>query len=155
MINSIQQRGATLVELVISIVIVSVAIAGVMLAYTRSVTASADPVILEQAVAVAEAYMEEITLKSFADPDGADGEANRADFDDVDDYHGLADSGARNQISPTTVITGLEKYNVGVTVVAEALHTAPSSAALRIDVTVTHADVASLGLTLTSYRTDY
>ena len=51
--------------------------------------------VMSQAVAIAEAYLEEISLKSFADPDGVDGEAARVAFDDVNDYDGLVDDGAR------------------------------------------------------------
>ena len=39
---------------------------------------SADAMVLSQAVAIAEAYLEEITLKPFADPDGVDGETASA-----------------------------------------------------------------------------
>ena len=56
------QRGLTLIELVASIVIISVATIGLMAAVTAAVGRSADPMIQNQATAVGVAYMEEITL---------------------------------------------------------------------------------------------
>ena len=91
------ERGATLIELVISIVVIAIAASAVLGVLSSTVGRSADAMVMSQAVAIAEAYLEEITLKSFADPDGVDGEAARPDFDDVDDYHGLVDNGARDQ----------------------------------------------------------
>ena len=80
--------------------------------------AAPTPWCMSQAVAIAEAYLEEISLKSFADPDGVDGEAARPDFDDVDDYHGLVDNGARDQFG--TALAPLAQYTVTVTVTPSA-----------------------------------
>ena len=87
----------TLVELVISIVVVSIAVSAVLGVLSSNVEHSADAMVISQAVSIAEAYIEEISLKPFDDPDGIDGEASRADFDDVDDYDGLLDAGAVDQ----------------------------------------------------------
>src|SRR5690242_6304921 len=87
------QRGVTLIELVISIVIVAVAASAVLGLLARNAASSADAMVLAQAVSVAEAYIEEITLKPFVDPDGVDGEGARSAYDDVDDYNGLVDVG--------------------------------------------------------------
>ena len=56
------QRGLTLIELVASIVIISVATIGLMAAVTAAVGRSADPMIQNQDTAIGVAYMEEITL---------------------------------------------------------------------------------------------
>ncbi|MGB5354159.1 MAG: type II secretion system protein, partial [Woeseia sp.] len=59
------ELGATLIELLVSIVIVGVA-AGIILSLVATTTgASADPMLRHQASAIAEAYLEEILLKSF------------------------------------------------------------------------------------------
>lgn len=62
-------RGATLIELVTAIVIVSLAIAGVLLLTTDTTRRSGDPLLIEQANSIAGAYMEEIQQKQFCDPD--------------------------------------------------------------------------------------
>ena len=63
--------GLSLVELIVFIVIVGVAVAGVLGALNVSTRASADPVIQKQALAVAEAVLEEVQLMPFTycDPD--------------------------------------------------------------------------------------
>jgi MSHA pilin protein MshD len=62
------ERGMTLVELTISIVVIAIAASAVLGLLSRSVGRSADAMVMSQAVAIAEAYLEEITLKPFASP---------------------------------------------------------------------------------------
>ena len=149
-VHRTSQRGVTLIELVISIVVVSLAVSAVLGLLSRSVAHSADAMVMAQAVSIAEAYLEEISLKSFADPDGIDGETERIDFDDVDDYDGLVVNGARDQLG--NPIAALSAYTVFVTVSpSNALAGVPSSDALRIDVRVTHPPLVNF--LLTGYRT--
>jgi MSHA pilin protein MshD len=65
------ERGVTLVELIIFIVIVSAAVAGVLMTLDLSNRSSTDPMIQKQALAVAEALLEEVQLQPFTycDPD--------------------------------------------------------------------------------------
>lgn len=145
------EEGVTLVELIVAMVIITVALAGILSVMNFTTRHSADAVLQQQAVAIAEAYMEEINLKNYADPD-TDGEANRPLFDDVDDYNGLSDTGAHDQDG--NLIGGLSGYNVNVSVSSHSY--GPSGATvtgLKIDVTVT--DPAGESVTLTGYRTDY
>ena len=67
------QRGISLIELVLFIVIVSVSIAGVLVAIDRTARASADPLVIKQALAIAEALLDEVELMpfTFCDPDDA------------------------------------------------------------------------------------
>jgi MSHA pilin protein MshD len=60
-------KGFTLIELIIFIVIVSVGIAGVLASLNISVQHSADPLQPKQALAIAEATLESMLLKSYAD----------------------------------------------------------------------------------------
>ena len=144
------QRGVTLVELIVSIVIVATAVGAVLNVLSSNLSRSADAFITIQAGAIAEAYLEEISLRPFDDPDGVDGEANRVDFDDLDDYDGLVDNGARDQFD--NPIGGLGNYSVSVTVVASsALPGTPSADCRRIDVRVTQAPLVDF--TLSGYRT--
>ena len=68
-----RQGGFTLIELIVFIVIVSVALAGVLTVLNQTARSSADPVIRKQALAVAEALLEEVMAKPFTwcDPDDA------------------------------------------------------------------------------------
>lgn len=143
-----KQSGVTLIELVISIVIITTAVAAVLGVFSFTANQSADAMVRAQAVAIAQAYLEEIQLKSYNDPGGGT-ESGRADYDDVSDYHGLSDtSGARDQLN--NIIEGLESYRVNIAVVDSMLN---GVNAKRIDITVTH----TLGHTtrLSGYRTGY
>jgi len=65
------EHGISLVELIVFIVIVGIAVAGVVGALSMATRASADPMIQKQALAVAEALLEEVQLQPFTycDPD--------------------------------------------------------------------------------------
>ncbi len=67
------QRGVTLVELIIFIVVVGIAAMGVLLVIDVATRSSADPMIQKQALAAAEALLEEVQLQPFTycDPDDA------------------------------------------------------------------------------------
>lgn len=100
------QRGATLVELVMTIVIISIAIAGVVGAFSLIAGRSADPLNQTRAVALSQLYFDEILSRKYNHntPDGGvprevgcsvgreGGESDRRDFNDVDDYDGLDES---------------------------------------------------------------
>lgn len=147
-----RQRGVTLVELLVSIVIVSIAASTVLGVLSMTTAGSADPMIRHQAAAIAEAYLEEILLKPLTDPDGVDGEAARADFDDLDDYDGLSDAGARDQFG--NALARLGDYNVAVTVTpSPALPGVPLADALRVDIVVTHTN--DIDFVLSGYRTRF
>ena len=66
-----RERGVTLLELIVFIVIVSVAVMGVLTALDLSNRSSTDPMIQKQALAIAEALLEEVQLQPFTycDPD--------------------------------------------------------------------------------------
>lgn len=69
--RSLKSAGFTIVELVMFIVIVGVAVAGVMLVYSTTVRGSADPLATKQMLSIAEAMLEEVELQPFTycDPD--------------------------------------------------------------------------------------
>jgi MSHA pilin protein MshD len=147
-----RERGVTLVELVISIVVVSISVSAVLGVLSSNVEHSADAMVISQAVSIAEAYVEEITLKPLDDPDGLDGEASRGDFDDVDDYDGLVDAGAADQFG--NPIAALAGYTVAVNVTPSgALPGVPAADALRIDVRVTQ--LPYVDFSLSAYRTRF
>ncbi|MCD6525958.1 MAG: prepilin-type N-terminal cleavage/methylation domain-containing protein [Desulfuromonas sp.] len=146
------ERGVTLVELVVAMVIISIAVSGVMMVMNYTVSHSADPVIQHQALAIAEAYLEEIQLQSYADPDGTNSGESRATFDNVDDYSGLVDSGAHDQNGGA--IGGLEGYAVRVTVTDDVLGPGDAQVpAKKIEVQVQQLPVVDLSLV--GYRANY
>ncbi len=67
----VRGRGFTLVELVVFITIISVGIAGILGVMNYTTRASANPLAQKQALAIAEAYLEEILAMPFTycDPD--------------------------------------------------------------------------------------
>jgi MSHA pilin protein MshD len=140
-----RQRGLTLIELIMFIVIVGVALAGVLTVLNHTTRHSADPLIRKQALAIAEAILEEVMSQPFTwcDPDDANAATatstagcaggtsaeSRGTFDNVSDYDGL---------STTTNIAGggPAPYTATVAVVEEALNGIAATESLRITVTV-------------------
>ena len=74
----LRQRGMTLIELVMFIVIVAVGVAGILSVLNITVTRSADPLVQKQAQALAEGLLEEIQTGYFAYCDGADAQLKYA-----------------------------------------------------------------------------
>jgi len=150
------QSGVTLVELIVAMIVISIAVGGVLLVMNYTVSRSADPVLRHQAIAIAEAYMEEITLKNYRDPDDGNvcpaAEASRALYDNVCDYNGLSDSGARDQTG--TAIAALASYSVSVAV--GSLNYGPAGSQVAgLEIGVTVKNPAGEAFTLTGYRADY
>lgn len=183
-VPAMRARGTTLVELVVVIVILSVTVGGVLLAVTDITRRSSDPLLLEQASAIAQAHLEEVLLAGFCDPDydadaspatpldcradctgpvcgscrgsGATTEAGRALYDDVCDYDGLATSGVFDQTG--TASPGLALYDVSIAVddAGATLDTLSGAAgqSARVTVTVTHPDLPH-PVVMSGYRANY
>ena len=68
-----RQRGISLIELIMFIVIISVALAGILLVMNTTNKSSADPLVAKQALAIAESLLEEVELQPFTycEPDDA------------------------------------------------------------------------------------
>ncbi|MFA7300564.1 MAG: prepilin-type N-terminal cleavage/methylation domain-containing protein, partial [Sideroxydans sp.] len=62
-----KQRGISLIELIIFIVIISIGLTGILLVMNQTTAHSADPLIHKQAIAAAESLLEEIELQDFID----------------------------------------------------------------------------------------
>ena len=149
MSNKKRMAGVTLVELIVAIVIVGVALAGLVAAYNRAWVASADPVITQQMLAIAESMMEEVMLKPYDGGDGAVG-ATRAQYDEIGDYANYSAQAVTD--ADGQPIPGLGRYTVSVTVgvLSTALPGVDANDARRIDVTVAHGVER---LTLRGWRT--
>jgi len=148
-----RQRGVNLIELIIAIVIISIAITGVLMVFAVTVRHSADPMIQQQAVAIAEGYLEEILARPVTDPDGTNAGETRATFDNVGDYHGLVETPPREQNG--NPLPGLTGYTATVTVSASNFGPAgdPALGGVRVDVRVTYPP--DVDTTLSAYRANY
>lgn len=154
------QRGVNLIELIVSIVIISIAVTGVLLVFTQTVRFSADPMIEQQATAIAEAYLDEILARPVDDPNGgevgigaAEAGETRSLFDDVKDYSTLVgESPPRDHNG--IVLAGLEPYSATVTVTPD-VNIGPVGAQVQVaqvEVVVTHP--SNVRVVLTGYRAE-
>jgi len=147
-----RQRGVTLVELVIAITVVAIAATTILAVFSAIASRSADAMSQQQAIAIAQAYLDEITQRWVVDPNGSAPNTGRGSWDLVDQYNGLVDAGAHDQFG--NAITGLGNYTVSVsTSQSSGLTGVPAAAARRIDVTVSYPPGGSV--TLSGYRTNY
>jgi MSHA pilin protein MshD len=143
-------RGLTLIELVIAIVVLGVALAGLMLAFSVAGRGSADPVVQRQLQAVAEEMVGEIALKPWSPvANAAPAPCARDTYNDLADYDGYATSGQVCTLDGTP-IAALAGTSVAVSVRPAVL--AGVAAARRITVRVSRGGVA---LELVTWRTGY
>lgn len=171
-----RQRGLTLIELIMFIVIVGAALAGVLTVLNYTTQHSADPMIRKQALAIAEAILEEVMIQPFTwcDPDdpqaitatsnaeGANGCSSAATVEGLG-AEGLEIRGGAplsfdnvsdyNGLVADTNIAGggAALYAATVAVAAEALNGIPAADSLRITVTV--AAPGGENIVLQGYRT--
>ncbi|MDO3723189.1 type II secretion system protein [Marinobacter sp. chi1] len=160
-----RERGATLVELVITIVIISTAIAGVVGAFSLISGRSADPLNETRAVALAQLYMDEILTRKYDEQTpqggvpryngacsiGSEGAESRATFDDVDDYNGLTDTPPSSALSS---LSGYSGFSVQVSVSCAGTEVGlAASQAKRIDLVVSAPD--NRDFTFSAYRANF
>lgn len=165
-----RQAGVTMIELIIAILVVGIAMAGVLSVFVATSRSSADPMMRAQAQLIAESYLEEILLKRFYDPDTDTvcpaAEGSRSTYDNVCDYDptgaGVTDNPPLDQLG--TPIAALTGYAVTVQVTRDATVTlgagpltngpgATEIRVLRVDVTVAGPGAARAAVT--GYRTNY
>lgn len=149
------QRGISLVELVVFIMIVSVALTGILVVMNQVIKHSADPLIRKQAIAAAESLLEEVELQDFISAGGnvTVTQANRASaYHIVTDYNNFSMTGIY-PVSGVAPISGLESYNATVTVANTAWNGIPAASAVLITVTVT--DPQGDPVSISGYRTAY
>ena len=153
------ERGISLIELIMFIVIVSVALAGILLVMNVTTKGSADPLIRKQALAAAESLLEEIELQDFISASGVPLTVTQADrasgYHIVRNYDTFSTIGIF-PVSGVAPIPGLENYNASVTVVGTALGTGATAivagSAVLVTVTVT---APGNSVEVSGYRTAY
>jgi len=147
-----RHRGVTLIEMIVAITIVAVAATTILGAVGAIASRSADAMMQQQAIAIAQAYLDEILQRWVVDPNGTPPNTGRGSWDLVDEYNGLVDVGAHDQFGNPIAV--LAAYTVSViTSQSSALSGVPAAAARRIDITVSYPPSGSV--TLSGYRTSY
>lgn len=170
------QRGFTLIETIIVIVMVGALMAGMTVMFVENVGNSHKPYLRQKALAVANAYMDEIYTKRWNDNTpigggcvvtasaacltagapavvaiGDDGET-RATYDDVDDYHGLNQS---PQNSSGVAMPDYSGFTVAVSVTQPGANWNGAAAAdvrlIKVDVTSS----ANETISVSAYRTNH
>ena len=160
MLIRFRQSGISLIELVIFIVIVSVGVVGILGVMNVTVKSSADPMIRKQAVAMAEAILDEVLAKDYANPAGGFAETDfnacsgRAQYDDVGDYSCFAGAPATAVIKGdatlgSTSIPALAGYVATIAVSDVSISSANMK---RVTVTVAGGDES---VVLNGYRGNY
>lgn len=155
-----RQSGISLVELIIFIVIVSVSIVGILGVMNVTVKSSADPMVRKQAVAMAEAILDEVLAKDYANPTGGFTETDmancsgRAQYDDVGDYSCFDGAPATAVIKGdatlgSTSIPALSSYSATIAV---SDVTVSAASLKKVAVTVTG---GSESIVLYGYRASY
>lgn len=170
-VSGINSRGVTLVELVITIVIMSIALLAVVSVYSKAIERSADPLIFAKATELAQTYLDEILTKRYDEATpvggvpaaqvaslsatlGADaGETTRADYDDVDDFNGQT-------YSTQAFITGgnftqYVNYQIAIAVsyAGTAVGATHNQHVKRIDITVS--TPLSAAMTFSAYKGNF
>ncbi len=98
-----RQRGLTLIELIIFIVIITVGVAGILSVMNITTRASADPMVRKQSMAFAEAVLEEVLSK---DATATLPEADMVNCSNRQLYVGVADYACFDGVPATAVIRG-------------------------------------------------
>lgn len=177
----LRQRGLSLIELLVFIVVVGVAVTGVLSVYSLNARSSVDPVIRKQAIAIAESLLDEVMSKpyTYCDPDDANVDAatspagcattpegmgrevaqgetrysNVTPFDNVNDYDGFSMAGIDDITGAPVAGLGLYTATVQVQQPAGAFNGVPAGETLLVTVTVNAP--GNLTLALSGYRTRY
>lgn len=136
-------KGFTLMETIISIIIVAVAVVGILSVIYNVTQKGINPVMELKACELGQAMLDEIMLKRWDEdtPLGGGhidvalanigteaGETNREDFDDVDDYDGYSDGTSSEPLKDEAgnVLTGFTGFSRSVTVTFEKPTGAPA-----------------------------
>ena len=150
-------RGASLIELIMFIVIISAALIGILSVMNFTTKNSADPLIHKQAIAVAESLLEEIELQDFIAASGVAHTMITTPSDRTTGYHVVSDYDGFNMIGITLLDgsnpPGLASYSAKVSVSKVALDIIPATSAVQISVVVT--DPSNNTIQIDGYRTAY
>lgn len=177
------QRGLSLIELLVFIVVVGIAVTGVLSVFSLNARTSADPMVQKQALAIADSLLEEVLAQpyTYCDPDDANVEtaqnasvgplgcattpevmgpelgetrySNLTPYDNVNDYNGFAMNSGI--VDPSgNAVPDLNGYKASVQVQsAGAFNGIPAGETLLVTVTVN--GPGNQNVSLSGYRTRY
>jgi len=168
------QRGVTLIELVISIVILSLALVAVLNGFSRSIEHSADPLWRNKTLKLAQLYLDEILSKNYdhntpvggvpvvSSPGcstmGPEAGETRATFNDVDDYHNYGLTNPADAV-PSSLVAPLDssysQYRVTVSVQCDgaSVNASANNQAKKITVTITPPEQSAMSFSV--YRGNF
>jgi MSHA pilin protein MshD len=153
----LRQRGFTLIEVIIFIVVVAAGLAGILQVVNTTVAHTADPVVAKQALALADSILAEVMQKGYdpvitspltGQPTCGGAGTNRQTFDCVANYHGATKALFADWPAE------LADYNVAITVAAPAAMGGSTTTNVR-RVTVTVSRGAAVSVTLVGHRANY
>jgi MSHA pilin protein MshD len=178
------QRGVSLIELIMFIVIISGALAGILMVMNKTTGHSADALLRKQSLAVAESLLEEIELMPFTYCDATDGNAASAvstlgcttglsqdvitgptpgtatrgslttPFNNVADYSNYTETGITDVTG--TPVTGLESYSASVSIAHAGITLlGVADPGAALQITVTVTAPDGSKVVLDGYRTRY
>ncbi len=142
--SSARQRGFTLIEVIIFIVVVGAGLAGILQVINVTVAKSADPVVAKQALTLADSILSEVMQKDYSGSGGT----TRDTFVSVDDYNG------KTKTLFTDWPTTLSAYDVSI-VVGAATNLGGSTPVPAKKVTVTVSRGTDVSVSLSSFRSNY
>jgi MSHA pilin protein MshD len=167
-----------MIETVIFIIVLGVAVSSVAMLFSQNVMYSHEPLIRQKAVALLNAYMDEVVHKRWNENspvgggcvqtagscatglaavaiglDAGEVAGVRSNYDDIDDYNGLND--APPEDANNVAMPGYAGFSVSVAVTqpASSWNSVPVADTRRIQVSVT--STAGETLELTAYRTNF
>lgn len=160
-----KQLGFSLIELVITIVVLGIALTALSSSLFNAVGKNADPLWQTKATQLSQAYLDEILAMKYQEDSliegntvgtcvigGAEtGESDRSDFDDVDDYHGLTET-ARFLDQTSGLASTYSGYNISIQVACVDAQGNTSNNSKLIELTVTSPTNESL--IFSAYRAD-
>lgn len=141
--SGVRLRAFTLIEVMLAVAILAFAVAAVAQAISAA-QAQTDASLHDlRAVSLAEAMIEEVLAKPYADPDGIDAEFSRSAFDDADDYDGFQEAaGALQDAAGVAYAAPYQRFDRSVAVTPQTLNIpgfGGAVAGLNVVVTVTDA----------------
>ncbi|MGB1091866.1 MAG: type IV pilus modification PilV family protein [Oceanobacter sp.] len=157
-------QGFSLIETLITIVILGVALTAISRALFDTVGHSSDPIWYSKASQVAQSYLDDaLGLRyqeespvgggslgscTVAGPEGD--EPGRVDFDDIDDYHGLTQTA---EWLDEDAVSAADQFQVSLSVFCQAPDGSAASNSKRVQITVT--GPGELSVVMSAFRGDF
>lgn len=160
-----KQQGFSLIELVITIVVLGIALTALSSSLFTSIGKNADPLWQTKATQLSQAYLDEILAMKYQEDSLIEGnrvgtcviggtetgESDRSDFDDVDDYNGLTET-ARFLDGTSGLASTYSGYRVSIAVTCVDAQGNTSNNSKLIELTIT--SPTSESLIFSAYRAD-